>query len=93
VESRVLSRRRDGGEQVSLIASAEPWDTVIALSPEGAAGPSTSGGRRLVAIAERPEDDAFAGELVLAADQFIIRRPAASRRPRAPAHRAMTCER
>ena len=27
----------DAGEQVSLIASAEPWDTVVALSPEGAA--------------------------------------------------------
>src|SRR5436190_3271134 len=61
------------GEQVSLIASAEPWDTVTALSPEGAAGAEYERRRRLVAIAHVPEGDTFAGELVLAADQFIIR--------------------
>jgi predicted glycogen debranching enzyme len=63
----------DAGEQVSLIASAEPWDTVVALSPEGAAGAEKERRRRLVAIASIPEDDTFDGELVLAADQFIIR--------------------
>ena len=61
------------GEQVSLIASAEPWETVVALSPAGAAGAETERRRRLVAIANVPEDDTFAQELVLAADQFIIR--------------------
>jgi predicted glycogen debranching enzyme len=63
----------EAGEQVSLIASAEPWDTVIALSPEGASGAEYERRRRLVAIATVPEDDTFAAELVLAADQFIIR--------------------
>jgi predicted glycogen debranching enzyme len=63
----------DAGEQVSLIASAEPWETVIALSPEGAAAAETERRRRLVAIASVPDDDTFAGELVLAADQFIVR--------------------
>jgi predicted glycogen debranching enzyme len=61
------------GEQVSLIASAEPWDTVEALSPGGALAAEEERRRRLVGIADLPEDDVFAGELVLAADQFIIR--------------------
>src|SRR5204862_2260600 len=56
-----------------LIASAEPWDTVVALSAEGAAAAEYERRRRLVAIAHVPEGDTFAGELVLAADQFIIR--------------------
>ena len=60
------------GEQVSLIASSEPWDTVMALSPQDAAAAETERRRRLVAIGNVPEDS-FAGELVLAADQFIIR--------------------
>ena len=60
------------GEQVSLIASAEPWDTVMALSPGDAAAAETERRRRLVAIGNVP-DDAFARELILAADQFIIR--------------------
>jgi predicted glycogen debranching enzyme len=62
----------EAGQQVSLIASAEPWDTVSALSPEGAAGAELERRKRLVAIAS-VGDDPFAGELVLAADQFIIR--------------------
>ncbi len=61
------------GEQVSLIASAEPWDTVMALSPEDAAGAETERRRRLIAIGNAPEEDTFARELMLAADQFIIR--------------------
>jgi predicted glycogen debranching enzyme len=63
----------EAGEQVSLIASAEPWDTVVALSPEGASAAEQARRRRLVAIASVADEDTFAGELVLAADQFIIR--------------------
>jgi predicted glycogen debranching enzyme len=63
----------EAGQQVSLIASAESWDTVIALSPEGAAGAEQERRRKLVAIANLPQEDGFAGELVLAADQFIVR--------------------
>ncbi len=62
----------DAGDQVSLIASVEPWDTVLALSPDEAAAAEHERRRRLVAIARVPEEDTFAGELVLAADQFII---------------------
>lgn len=61
------------GQQISLIASAEPWATVMALSPDGAALAEQERRRRLVAIASVPAEDTFAGELVLAADQFIIR--------------------
>ena len=61
------------GDSVSLIASAEPWETVLALSPEDAAAAETERRRRLLAIGAPPEDDGFAAELMLAADQFIIR--------------------
>jgi predicted glycogen debranching enzyme len=60
----------EAGEQVSLIASAEPWDAVVALSPEGAAGAEIERRRRLISIAKVPDD--FAAELVLAADQFLV---------------------
>jgi predicted glycogen debranching enzyme len=58
------------GEQVSLIASAEPWDTVAALSPEGAEFAEIERRRRLLGIANVPDD--FAAELVLAADQYLV---------------------
>jgi predicted glycogen debranching enzyme len=61
------------GESVSLIASAEHWETVLALSPEVAAAAETERRRRLIAIGDRPDTDTFAAELMLAADQFIIR--------------------
>jgi len=61
------------GESVALIASAERWDTVLALSPEVAAAAETERRRRLIAIGAPPQDDTFAAELMLAADQFIIR--------------------
>jgi predicted glycogen debranching enzyme len=61
------------GQSISLVASAEPWETVAALQPSAAAAAERERRRRLVAIANVPEDDTFAAELVLAADQFIIR--------------------
>jgi predicted glycogen debranching enzyme len=61
------------GEAVSLIASAEPWDTVMAMSPQEAADAENERRRRLLAVAHVPPDDGFAGDLTLAADQFIIR--------------------
>jgi predicted glycogen debranching enzyme len=61
------------GESVSLIASAEHWETVLALSPEVAAAAEAERRRRLIAIGDRPDTDTFAAELMLAADQFIIR--------------------
>jgi predicted glycogen debranching enzyme len=61
------------GQSISLIASAESWDTLEALAPPDAANAERERRRRLIAISNVPEQDQFAVELVLAADQFIIR--------------------
>jgi predicted glycogen debranching enzyme len=61
------------GESVSLVASAEPWDTILAMSPGDAATAEVERRKRFIDIADLPKDDTFAGELVLAADQFIIK--------------------
>ena len=61
------------GQRISLVASTEPWETVLALEPSGAAEAERERRRRLIAIANVPAEDTFASELVLAADQFIIR--------------------
>jgi predicted glycogen debranching enzyme len=61
------------GQSISLVASAEPWDTLLALTPGDAAEAERERRRRLIAIAKLPAQDDFAAELVLAADQFIIR--------------------
>jgi predicted glycogen debranching enzyme len=61
------------GQDVSLVASAEPWDTILALPAHDAAAAEVERRRRLIAIADLPDDDTFAGELALAADQFIIK--------------------
>jgi len=60
-------------QEVTLIASTEPWATIVALSPADAAAAERERRRQLVAIANVPEGDTLAGELVLAADQFVIR--------------------
>jgi predicted glycogen debranching enzyme len=61
------------GQEVSLVASSEPWDTIHALSARDAAAAEVERRRRLIAVADLPDNDTFAGELVLAADQFIIK--------------------
>jgi predicted glycogen debranching enzyme len=61
------------GEEFTLIGSTEPWDTVTAMSPAVATSAERERRRKLIAIAGIPDDDRFAGELVLASDQFIIR--------------------
>ena len=61
------------GESVSLVASAESWDTLVALAPDAAADAERERRRRLIAVSDVPAEDQFATELVLAADQFIIR--------------------
>jgi predicted glycogen debranching enzyme len=57
---------------VTLIASTEPWETILALNAEQAREAEDDRRRRLLSIAkcENPED--LVAELVLAADQFII---------------------
>jgi predicted glycogen debranching enzyme len=60
------------GQDVTLIASTETWDTIVALAPADAAAAELERRRRLLAIAGGIGRDEVEGELVLAADQFII---------------------
>src|SRR5262249_5245557 len=61
------------GQDVSLVASAEPWDTILALTARDAGAAEVERRRRIIGIADLPKEDTFAGELVLAADQFIVK--------------------
>jgi predicted glycogen debranching enzyme len=57
----------------SLVASAEPWEVVTALDAATAVAAETERRQRLLALAGRQGSDDMAAELVLAADQFLIR--------------------
>ena len=60
------------GECVTLVASAEAEDVMLALSPEAARGFEQERRRRLIDSALPQAQDEIGAELVLAADQFII---------------------
>ena len=60
------------GRDASLVASTETWETIEAISPEAVAHAEFDRRQRLLAQARVPAQDPLAGELVLAADQFII---------------------
>jgi len=60
------------GECVTLIASAEPEDVMLALSPDEAAQCEQERRRRLILAGLPQAQDEIGAELVLAADQFII---------------------
>jgi predicted glycogen debranching enzyme len=70
---------------VTLVGSTEPWETIDALPGGAALEMETERRRRLLEIAGT--DDSFVGELVLAADQFIIQ-PAGRTEEFARAHAA-----
>jgi predicted glycogen debranching enzyme len=75
------------GEPVAIIASTEPWDRVGELSPETAYREERARRRQLIAQAHPDSRTGIAAELVLAADQFLVRPPGmtergAGRRPR-----------
>ncbi len=59
-------------QPVTLIASAEPWEVIQALTPEDAEQAERDRRRRLLTIARCDDSRSPAAELVLAADQFII---------------------
>jgi predicted glycogen debranching enzyme len=59
-------------DDVTLIASAESWDAIRAVTPEYASKAETLRRKRLLARAVNVPKDGIAAELVLAADQFII---------------------
>jgi len=61
------------GQSISLVASTEAWETVAALAPGDAADAERDRRRRLLSLANLPEDDTLGTSLVLAADQFIIK--------------------
>lgn len=71
------------GEDCTLVASVEPWESVEALSPAQARQAELSRRERLIEQAHPAAREGRAAELVLAADQFIItpvtRRAEASR--------------
>jgi predicted glycogen debranching enzyme len=60
------------GRAVTLVASAESWEVVQALTPVDAEQAERERRRRLLGIAGCEESHSLASELVLAADQFII---------------------
>ena len=60
------------GEECTLVASTEPWDTVLALDPAEALQAELGRRERLLQQAPRAAREGVAAELVLAADQFII---------------------
>jgi predicted glycogen debranching enzyme len=57
---------------VTLVASTEPWESILALSPEDASVAECDRRRRLLHIAGPAGEEPLSAELVLAADQFII---------------------
>lgn len=60
-------------EEATLVASTEPWEIIEALRPPDAARAEYERRARLLARALPCAQEAMAGELALAADQFIIR--------------------
>jgi predicted glycogen debranching enzyme len=60
------------GQKVTLIASTEPWPTVLALQADEAESAERRRRQRLLAAAHPQARSGTAAELVLAADQFII---------------------
>jgi predicted glycogen debranching enzyme len=60
------------GEQATMVASTESWDTITALKPEDAADAELQRRRTLLALAAPCASEGAAAELVLAADQFLI---------------------
>lgn len=61
------------GHPATIVASAEPWNIVYALTPEQAIEADNERRRRLLAMAPQSARHGLAAEMVLAADQFIIK--------------------
>lgn len=59
-------------DPVALVASAEPWDAIRAITPDYAISAETLRRKRLLTPAHNIKHETTAQELVLAADQFII---------------------
>lgn len=57
---------------VTLVASAENWDTLLALTPKEALNAEMARRRRLIAVAHPAIHNGPAAQLVLPADQFVV---------------------
>jgi predicted glycogen debranching enzyme len=75
------------GEEATLLASTEAWDTMLAIEPASARQGECERRQRLIDQAPEAGRHGLGGELVLAADQFIIR-PATRVADNARAHAA-----
>jgi predicted glycogen debranching enzyme len=62
-----------GNSEASLVASTEPWEVVTALMPQEAMRMERSRRASLLVRANRHAQQGFGAELVLAADQFLIK--------------------
>jgi predicted glycogen debranching enzyme len=60
------------GRTASLIASTEPWEIMHAIPPEQALGIELGRRRGLLRTAHPAAREGLGGELVLAADQFVV---------------------
>jgi predicted glycogen debranching enzyme len=60
------------GAETCLIAGTEPWHTISALEPKEARHFELERRRRLISMAHPSAREDLAGELVLAADNFVI---------------------
>jgi len=74
-----------GESAATLIASTEAWDTILALTPDEARDAERLRRARLLASADPRIREGIAGELVFAADQFVIQ-PAGRAQEAARAH-------
>ena len=61
------------GRDVTLIASTEAWETIAAINPADAVSTEHDRRSRLIAVAHPAARSGPAAELVLAADQFLVR--------------------
>jgi predicted glycogen debranching enzyme len=61
------------GEQATLVASTEDWDTILAVEPGAALEADLQRRERLIAKSAAAAREENIADLVLAADQFIIR--------------------
>lgn len=61
------------GGEATLMASAEPWDTIGTMTPEEARHVESARRTRLIEMATPVAHQGPAAELVLAADQFVVR--------------------
>jgi predicted glycogen debranching enzyme len=76
-----------GDEPVTLIASTESWDTMLALTPAEAERAERQRRARLFVLADGRAREGMGAELVYAADQFVVQ-PAGRTEETARAHSA-----